>query len=578
MLELSEIVSILNQSLFYQLSAILLISGVIGFLALKLHQPLIVAYIGIGLIAGPHVLGVMGGHDGPIDTLAAMGIALLLFLVGLKLDLGLIKKLGPVAMITGLSQVFLTAVLGYGLSIWLGFDMTTAIWFGIAMSFSSTIIVVKLLSDSSAIDSLYGKICLGILIVQDIVVILAMVAVTALGQGDVADGAVDLVGSIPEFKVFVGVFVKMAALMMLTMLFVRFIANPLTRGIARSPELIVIFALGLASMMAALCHMMDLSKELGGLLAGVALASTPLRDVIAARLAPLRDFLLLFFFVGLGAELDLHSVESHVKEAFILSGFVLIGKPLIVMVIMGVMGYRRRTGFLAGLTLSQMSEFSMIFIAVAAEGGWATEEAVGLMTLTGMITITVSVYAIIFQDKIYPLIERPLGIFERKKPKYEDELPESESRAVYDVLIFGLGRYGTAMASEFKRKGARVLGIDFDPEAVQRAQSGGMHAVYGDAADPEFYRSLPMQKANTVVLAFPHHATGPLIPDIRESFAANLRHIGYRGHIAATSHFRAGEADLINSGVDIVLCPFEDAATHGADQIMIQLERDRAKA
>lgn len=577
MMEISEIVSILNQSLFYQLSAILLISGVIGFIALKLHQPLIVAYIGIGLIAGPHVLGVMGGHDGPIDTLAAMGIALLLFLVGLKLDLGLIKKLGPVAMITGLLQVALTAILGFGISVWLGFDVTTAIWFGIAMSFSSTIIVVKLLSDSSAIDSLYGKICLGILIVQDIVVIMAMVAVTALGQGVVTDGATDLIGAIPEFRVFVGVFAKMAVLMMLTMLFVRFIANPLTRGLARSPELIVIFALGLASMMAALCHMMDLSKELGGLLAGVALASTPLRDVIAARLSPLRDFLLLFFFVGLGAELDLHTVENHVREAVILSAFVLFGKPLIVMVIMGVMGYRRRTGFLAGLTLSQMSEFSMIFIAVAYEGGWASEEAVGLMTLTGMITITVSVYAIIFQDKIYRLLERPLGLFERKKPKYEENLPEYEARQNYDVLIFGLGRYGTAMADEFKRKGARVLGIDFDPEAVQRAQLGGMKAIYGDAADPEFYRTLPIKNANTVVLAFPHHATGPLLPDVRESFAVNLRHIGYKGHIAATSHLRAGKEDLMKSGIDIVLCPFEDAATHGAGQILIQIERDRAK-
>lgn len=575
--EITEIVSVLNQSLFYQLSAILLISGVIGFLALKLHQPLIVAYIGIGLIAGPHVLGVMGGHDGPIDTLAAMGIALLLFLVGLKLDLGLIKKLGPVAMITGLLQVALTAILGFGISRWLGFDMTTAIWFGIAMSFSSTIIVVKLLSDSSAIDSLYGKICLGILIVQDIVVILAMVAVTALGQSDVTDGTTDLVGAIPEFKVFVGVFVKMAGLMLLTMFFVRFIANPLTRGLARSPELIVIFALGLASMMAALCHMMDLSKELGGLLAGVALASTPLRDVIAARLSPLRDFLLLFFFVGLGAELDLNSVESHVKEAFILSAFVLIGKPLIVMVIMGVMGYRRRTGFLAGLTLSQMSEFSMIFIAVAYEGGWASEEAVGLMTLTGMITITVSVYAIIFQDKLYVLLERPLGLFERKKPKYEENLPDSEARQVFDVLIFGLGRYGTAMAAEFKHKGARVLGIDFDPEAILRAQKNGYMAVYGDAGDPEFPKSLPLKGVNTVVLAFPHHDLGPFIPDIRKVFAANLRYIGYTGHIAVTSHFRHKEEKLIQSGVDIVLCPFEDAATHGADQIMIQLEQDRAK-
>jgi Kef-type K+ transport system membrane component KefB len=568
---IADLLGVLNDSLFYQLSAILLISGIIGFVALKLHQPLIVAYIGIGLLAGPNVLGVMGHDSGPIDTLAAMGIALLLFMVGLKLDLQLIKRLGPVALITGLSQVFLTALLGFGLSRWLGFDMATAVWFGVALSFSSTIIVVKLLSDSSSIDSLYGKICLGILIVQDIVVIMAMVAVTALGQG--GEGA-----SVPEFEIFAGAFVKMCILMMLTMIFVRFIANPLTRGLSRSSELMVIFALGLASMMAALCHMMDLSKELGGLLAGVALASTPLRDVIAARLSPLRDFLLLFFFVGLGAGLDISLVEDQLSTALILSAFVLLGKPLIVMSIMGVMGYRRRTGFLAGLTLSQLSEFSMIYIAVAAEGGWADQRAVGLITLTGMITITLSVYAIIFQDRLYALLERPLGIFERKKPKFEEELPDSQVRKVYDVLIFGLGRFGTAMAAEFKRKGARVLGVDFDPEAVQRAQKAGMSAIYGDAADPEFPKTLPLDQVNTVVLAFPHHATGQLAPDIRKSFALNLRNGGYKGHIAATSHFKAREEQLIQSGIDIVLCPFEDAATHGAGQIFTQIEKDRKEA
>ncbi len=558
---------LIQSSLFYQLSALLIVSGVLGFIALQLRQPLIVAFIGVGLLVGPGLLGVIGEESSQIDTLAALGIALLLFLVGLKLDLSLIKALGPVALITGLTQVALTTALGFGIAYWLGFTPMQAFWIGIALAFSSTIIVVKLLSDSGAIESLYGKIALGILIVQDIIVILSMVVVTALGTG----GPEVQIG----WEVFALVFAKVFALLIATALFVRYVADPLTKSLAKSSELIVIFALGLAAVMAALCHALDLSKELGGLLAGVALASTPIRDMIAAKLAPLRDFLLLFFFLGLGAQLDLGQIGDQIIPALILSGFVLIGKPVIIMSIMGLLGYRRRTGYMSGTTLAQISEFSMIFTGLAVAAGQLPDNAAGLMTLVGMITITVSVYLMLFQDQLFSLIEKALGIFERKMPKYDEELSDSHKRGTYDVLVFGMGRFGLAMSSAFKKNGAKVLGVDFDPEAIRAAQDYKFPAIYGDASDPEFVKALPLKGVNTVVLAFPHHITGPFMPDIRMSFARTLREAGYAGHIAVTSHFRAAEKELKQNGADIVLCPFEDAASHGADHILEILENDR---
>ncbi len=563
------LITLIQSSLFYELSALLIVSGLFGFAALHLRQPLIVAFIGVGLLIGPDLLGVIPEDSDQINTLAALGIALLLFLVGLKLDLNLIKTLGPVALIAGATQVTLTAALGFGIALWLGFAAMPSFWIGIALAFSSTIIVVKLLSDSGAIESLYGKIALGVLIVQDIVVILSMVVVTALGTG----GPEATVG----WEVFAFVFAKVFALLIATALFVRYVANPLTQSLAKSSELIVIFAIGLAAVTASLCHALDLSKELGGLLAGVALASTPIRDLIAAKLAPLRDFLLLFFFLGLGAQLDLDQIGGQILPALILSGFVLIGKPVIIMGIMGLMGYRRRTGYMSGTTLAQISEFSMIFTGLAVAAGQLPESAAGLMTLTGMITITVSVYLMLFQDQLFGLLEKPLGIFERKMPKYDEELSDSHKRGSYDVLIFGMGRFGCAMATEFKKQNARVLGIDFDPEAIRQAQEFKFPAIYGDASDPEFVKALPLKGVNTVVLAFPHHIAGPFMPDIRISFARTLRESGYQGHIAVTSHFRVMEEDLKKSGADIVLCPFEDAASHGADQILTILEAERAE-
>jgi Kef-type K+ transport system membrane component KefB len=161
--------------------------------------------------------------------------------------------------------------------------------------------------------------------------------------------------------------------------FVRYIATPLTERLAQAPELLVIFAIAMAAIFAALGQMLGLGKELGGLLAGVALASTPYRETIAARLAPLRDFLLLFFFIALGSALDLSRLGSHVVGAIVFSLFVLIGNPLIVLAIMGAMGYRKRTGFLAGLTVAQISEFSLIFVAMGVTLGHVGDDALGLV-------------------------------------------------------------------------------------------------------------------------------------------------------------------------------------------------------
>jgi len=236
----------------------------------------------------------------------------------------------------------------------MGIDWLTALYVAVALTFSSTIIIVKLLSDKQEIDALHGKIALGFLIVQDIFVVLAMVVVSAIGLGG---GEGEGGGSL--------VFLMLGALGMLAFVyvFIRYLANPLLHLVARSSELLVIFAVGWAAGFAAVADWIGLGKELGGLLAGVSLASTPMRDAIGSRLASLRDFLLLFFFLSLGAGLDLSTLGAQMGPAVVLSLFVLIGNPLIVLAIMGYMGYRKRTGFLAGLTVAQISEFSLIFMA-----------------------------------------------------------------------------------------------------------------------------------------------------------------------------------------------------------------------
>jgi len=548
---------LIGSSLFYQLAAILILAGVCGAAAYILRQPLIVAFIAAGLLAGPNMLHIVSAADDTLETLAQLGITLLLFMVGLKLDLGLLKKLGKSAVVTGLLQILLTLAAGGILCMLMGYGFAESLLIGTALALSSTIVVVKLLSDRRAIDSLYGQMSLGILIMQDIFVILATIVLAAAASaGNDATGVASLL--------IIGL--KVGGLAAGAALFIRFGAQPLGRLLARSPELMVIFGIGFAGMSAAFCQYIGLSREMGGLIAGVMLASTPLNNVLAARLMGLRDFLLLFFFVNLGAHMNLQAMAAQLLPALLLSVFVLAAKPVIVMIIMHAGGFRQRTGFMTGITLNQISEFSMILMVMASSAGFASGASVNMVTLIALVTIALSTYAIIHSERLCDFLDSK-AVFFRKGDSAEAQEEDIRTDRNYDIIIFGMGRYGIAMAKEFRRRGLDVLGVDFNPEAIKFAEASGISALYGDAADPEFAGHLPLAETKVVVFAFHHYITGPLTTDLRRTLAHSLRGYGYKGHIAATSHLAHHDHDLLRLGIDIVLMPFDDAARHAAEKI-----------
>ncbi|MEL6643786.1 MAG: cation:proton antiporter family protein [Pseudomonadota bacterium] len=545
--------------IFYEIAALLVLAAGVGFVGLMLRQPLIVSFIAVGILAGPSFLDI-ARSDQQIDLLAELGIAVLLFLVGLKLDFNLVRTLGPVALVTGLGQVAFTTVFGFLLALALGLDALTAIYVAIALTFSSTIIIVKLLSDKREIDSLHGRIALGFLIVQDIVVVVAMIALSAIGVGGtVTEGE----SAATEVLRVLGYGLGMLAFVVV---FIRFVANPLVERLSRAPELLVSFAIGWAALLAAVGHYLGFGKELGGLLAGVSLASTPFREAIAARLASLRDFLLLFFFIALGASLDLSVLGASIGPAIALALFVLIGNPLIVLAIMGAMGYRKRTGFLAGLTVAQISEFSLIFMAMGVAIGHVAEEALGLVTLVGLVTIAASTYMITYSHRLYDLFEPVIGVFERRHPNAEDDDVTGASRP-HDVILFGLGRYGLGIASALRDTGKNVLGVDFSPEAVRHARAQGFDVVFGDATDPEFLAHLPLAKAKWLVMAVPEHDTGLSHDDPRHALLKAVRDLGYGGKTAVAAHRDVTASALKAERADLVLMPFRDAAFAAARMI-----------
>ncbi len=548
------------ESVFHELSVILLFATAVGAIGLVLRQPLLVSFIAAGILAGPSVLG-LGMADAHLELLAQFGISILLFIVGLKLDIHLIRTMGAVALTTGLGQVIFTSVFGFFICLALGISPLASLYIAVAITFSSTIIIVKLLSDKGEIDALHGRVALGFLIVQDIVVVLVMVVVSALAAGTAEDGTGGMLLQVGA------VFVKGALMVAAVAVFMKYVAQRLLDRLASSPELMVLLAVGLAAAFASGAEMLGFSMELGAFLAGVALASTTYREVIGARLNALRDFMLLFFFISLGAHMDLSTVRDQILPAILLSIFVLVGNPLIVLVIMGLMGYRKRTGFLAGLTVAQISEFSLIFMAMGLSLGHVTNQDVGLVTLVGVVTIGLSTYMILYSQRLYPRLEWLLGVFERRVPYREMAQEAAAAPAQADAILFGLGRYGSNIGRELRQRGMSVLGVDFDPEAVRQWTRQGHPALYGDASDPDFAATLPLRDNQWVVTAVPAQQSSTAGGDPSETLVRSLRSGGYRGRIAVTAH-RAGDVTrLRKAGADVVLLPFADAAHHAIEVI-----------
>jgi len=524
---------------FTTIAIILAIATVAALLATRLRQPLIVAFIVVGIAVGPVGTGWVSS-DNTIELLARLGIAILLFLVGLRLDLQMIRSTGPVALATGLGQVAFTSVIGYLIAIALGMDSVTAVYVAVALTFSSTIIIVKLLSDKRELDQLHGRIAVGFLIVQDIVVVLVMIALTAFGKGTGDSLSLGIAT----------VLLKGAALLVGAWLLTRYVLPWLLPHVARSQELLVLFGVSYATSVAALSEWLGFSSEVGAFLAGVSLASTPFRDALGARLVSLRDFLLLFFFLDLGARLEFTDAARQLTEAVIFSAFVLIGNPLIVIVIMAAMRYPVRIGFLAGLTVAQISEFSLILAALGLSLGHITSATVSLITVVGLITIAGSTYLIMYSHQIYDRLKKWLAVFERSNSSVRDEKDTNDD---FDVILFGLGRFGGHLAERLSSAGHRVLAIEYDPHAVKTNDRGGVTAMFGSAEDVDLLATLPLNRVKYVISAIP-------ILQTNLALLHGLRHHQFDGTVALTAHTRHDAEQLHAAGVHTVLEPFSAAA------------------
>ncbi len=467
---------------------------ILAGIASLLKQPLIIGYIAAGILLGSNFLNIVKSPD-TINTFSQLGVAFLLFMVGLNLSPKVFRSVGKISIMTGLGQVMFTSLVGFVISQLLGYDIITSLYIAIALTFSSTIIIMKILSDKNDIDTLYGKISIGFLIVQDVVamVILAVVSSLAPGNSNQSFGIMN--------------FAIIAAVIVLLIPITLKIFPKLLKMIAKSSEYLLIFSIGWCLILAALFHKLHFSMEIGALLAGITFSMSPYRHHVASILKPLRDFFIFLFFIFLGTQMSLNNIGDSVVPIIIFSLFILIGNPLIVLIIMGRMGYSKKTGFMAGWTVAQISEFSLILIALGIRVGHLTPEILSMITIVGLITITGSTYAMIYSDKIYPRLAGFLSIFERKKQTNQ----KNQRHGQKDIVLIGYDKLGYSLVKSFKDNKSSYLVVDFNPEVIKHLDEEKMPNLYGDVEDSFFLDELSSYKPKIVISTVPDYELSCLI-------------------------------------------------------------------
>lgn len=473
----------MNASIFTELAVIVTVVVAISAIMKMLRQPLIMGYIITGVLVGPsfsffHITR----NQNAFDSFSAIGITLLLFIIGLGLNASVIKSLGRVSIITSMSILPFLGFLGFGASKLLGYDNTTSAVLAMALFFSSTIIVLKTLSDDKETSRLYGQITLGVLLIEDVVATIAVVllAMMASPSGTAISG-----WEIVLRAVGLGAGLYLMA---------RFVMPHVAKFAAKSQELLFLFALSWGLAVATLFDLAGFSHEVGALFAGVAIAGLPYATEMAAKLKPLRDFFIVIFFVTLGESFTIDSIGKNLLAAHVLAAVVVFGKPFLVMMSLGLQRYTKFTSFKAAVHLSQISEFSIIFITIAASKGLVSQDMVSLITLTAFITIGVSSYLMKHDDGLFRIFEKPLRHFERhtaSEPK--------QRQALYPVILVGYHKGGHEFLRTFRDMKQRYLVVDYDPEIIESLEEQGIRHAYGDATDEEFLDEINAGRAQLVV-------------------------------------------------------------------------------
>jgi Kef-type K+ transport system membrane component KefB len=473
-------------------------AALLALIGWRFRQPLILAYLVTGVVIGPH--GPLGWvtDQASIASVAEIGLILLLFIIGLEIDVKKLASAGPAVLLTGALQVPICIGLGLGFFYLIGIRNTggnyALIYLAACMSLSSTLVVVKLLNDKYELDTLPGRITLGVLVIQD----MWAVAMLAVQPNLLNPNLLPL-----AFSLWRG-----ALLVVGGFAISKYILPHLFRAVAKAPELVLVSALAWCFFLAGAASVIGLSREMGALIAGVSLSTFPYNLDVMAKAVSLRDFFVTLFFVALGMQIQVPSLRV-VEIALAASAFVIVSR-LSVVPILYALKLGHRASLLPAINLAQVSEFSIVIASLGRTlpVPQIDSDVLTIVIMTFAITSVVSTYMINSSHAVQRVLSKGLKLLHVRDLDVGEAAPARKESRDETVVFLGFFRDASSILFELENAGSavegqllldKVLVIDFNPKVMAELRRRGISSVYGDIAHADTLRHAGIEEAELVV-------------------------------------------------------------------------------
>lgn len=520
--------------LITEIIIIFIAAGILAYVARLLDQPLLAAYIGAGLF-----ISFLGISNGSIAEIADLGIAFLLFIVGLEIE---IKKLKDVGTISTFGGIFLSAILfgiGFLTGKAFGLEGIQALYIGLFLMFSSTMVVIKILSDRGELDTLHGRIVLGILLIQDILAIIALFTLSAFTGF--------------EWITLIKTLALLFGIISLTYIANKYIYPDLFKFAAKSEELLFVLSIAICLFYIGIFQYLELSIAIGAFIAGVTLANLPYNVEIISLIKPLRDFFAVIFFVALGIQIKIGSLGSLAGLMIILFLLTMLLKPILTMFISSYFGYKKKPSFMTSLSLGQASEFGLIVCTLGLSLGHINQQLFSGIVLVTLISMAATSYIFEYEDKIYSKLAKHLDIFEKFTERNQLEyIPRKIKR---DIILCGYNRLGYNIFKTLKKQKKKFLVVDYNPEVIRDLVDKKIPCIYGDVGDIEILHRLDFNNTKMIISTVPDKKDSLLL--IRKSKESNPKLI-----MMVTALHVEDALDLYNAGADYVILPYHLGGEH----------------
>jgi len=513
--------------------------------AYLLRLPLLLAYLAAGVALGPHLGFSIIKSSESIQTLSEIGLILLMFILGLEIDIRKLMQAGKAVLVNGVTQFLGCALLAFALFGALGYKVGSGsyelVYLAVACSLSSTLVVVKILSDRMELDSLTSRITLGILVLQDIWAIAFLAVQPSL------DALSPIVLGTSLGKVLILVAFAWA--------FARYALPWIFARVGKQPELMLITAMAWCFGVCGLASFLGLSKEMGALVAGVAVASFPYHADIAAKIASLRDFFITLFFVALGLQIQVPN-SGTIGLAAVIVVFAVLSRVVTIFPVLYFLRYGNRASLVPALNLSQISEFSLVLAALGVSYNHLSNELFAGLVLALVATTLLSSLIIPNAHGLYRVLNRAL-----EKVGFRDAILREDTTHTHDgephIVLLGFYREASSLLQELVRRHShdalrQLLVVDYNPEAHQKLKELGVRAKYGDIGSSDVLRHLELEKAKILFCTIPDHL---LKGTSNLKLLRVLKGIAPEARVVVTAETIASARAMYEAGADYVFVP-----------------------